>query len=110
VANELFAMASSVSKARAMREDGHPDAANAEEIADLFCRGSRRTVQRLFHDLWHNDDVLKYKVAQHVLDGEHVWLEEGILKVTGAAKALEPEGSGAAGASGAPRPTTVGTH
>jgi alkylation response protein AidB-like acyl-CoA dehydrogenase len=110
VANELFAMASSVSKAQAMREDGHPDAANAEEIADLFCRGSRRTVQRLFHDLWHNDDVLKYKVAQHVLDGEHVWLEEGILKVTGAAKALEPEGSGAAGASGAPRPTTVGTH
>ena len=34
---------------------------------------------RLFHDLWSNDDVRKYKVALKVLDGKHAWLETGIL-------------------------------
>ncbi|HUF78512.1 MAG TPA: acyl-CoA dehydrogenase, partial [Thermoanaerobaculia bacterium] len=91
VANELFAMASSVSRARALAEDGHPDAAKAAELADLFCRGSRRTVKRLFHELWHNDDVLKYEVARRVLDGDHVWLEEGIVELTGAWEADRPE-------------------
>ena len=110
VANELFAMASSISKAHALREDGHPDAGRAAEIADLFCRGSRRTIKRLFYDLWHNDDVLKYKVAQRVLEGEHLWLEEGILQMAGPAKALKPEGAEEAEAAETPRPTTVGTN
>jgi alkylation response protein AidB-like acyl-CoA dehydrogenase len=110
VANELFAMSSSVSKAQAMREDGHPAAERAVEIADLFCRGSRRTVERLFQELWNNDDVLKYKVAQRVLDGDHRWLEEGALDVTGAARSLKPEGAEELEAGSADRPTTVGTH
>jgi alkylation response protein AidB-like acyl-CoA dehydrogenase len=82
VANELFAMAASASRAQAMEAAGHPDAANAAELADLFCRNSRRTVLRLFHELWANDDVRKYKVALRVLDGKHAWLEEGILKLS----------------------------
>ncbi len=79
IANELFAMASSVSRAQALREAGHADAENAAELADLFCRNSRRRVVRLFQDLWSNDDVRKYKVALKVLDGKHAWLEEGSL-------------------------------
>jgi alkylation response protein AidB-like acyl-CoA dehydrogenase len=82
VANELFAQASSVARAQAMEAAGHPDAANAVELADLFCRSSRRLVVQLFHDLWANDDVRKYKVALRVLDGKHAWLEEGILKLS----------------------------
>jgi hypothetical protein len=93
VANELFAMASSVSKAHAMVVEGHPDAERAVEIADLFCRGSRRTVEHLFHQLWNNDDALKYRVAQRILKGEHLWLEEGTLKVVGPAESLVPEGA-----------------
>lgn len=93
VANELFAMASSVSKAHAMVLEGHPEAERAVEIADLFCRTSRRTVQHLFHQLWHNDDDLKYRVAQRVLKGEHLWLEEGTLKMVGPAETLRPEGA-----------------
>ena len=58
-------------------EAGHPEAANAAELADLFCRSSRRKVVRLFHELWANDDVRKYKVALRVLDGKHAWLERG---------------------------------
>jgi len=79
IANELFAMSSSVSRAQALREAGHPDADNAAELADLFCRNSRRRIVRLFQDVWSNDDVRKYKVALKVLDGKHAWLEQGSL-------------------------------
>ena len=79
VANELFAMAASVCRAKALADAGHRDAANATELTDLFCRMSRRLIRRLFRDLWSNDDVRKYRVALRVLDGRHAWLEQGIL-------------------------------
>jgi hypothetical protein len=79
VANELFAMASSVTRAHALREAGSADAEGAAELADIFCRSTRRKVAKLFRDLWANDDVRKYKVALKVLEGKHAWLETGIL-------------------------------
>ncbi|MGH9362483.1 MAG: acyl-CoA dehydrogenase family protein, partial [Thermoanaerobaculia bacterium] len=81
IANELFAMASSVCRADAMRRAGHPEAEKALELADLYCRGARRKVAALFRDLWRNDDVRKYKTALRVLAGDHAWLEEGILNL-----------------------------
>jgi alkylation response protein AidB-like acyl-CoA dehydrogenase len=81
VANELFAMAASVSRAQSLVEQGHPDAAKATELADLFCRNTRRTVGRLFRALWSNDDARKYKVGLKVLGGQHAWLEKGIVHV-----------------------------
>src|SRR3954447_1351010 len=94
VANELFAMAASVARAHAMEEAGHKEAANAAELADLFCRNARRKVLRLFHELWANDDVRKYKVALRVLDGQHAWLEEGALSLRERGEAeLKPEAS-----------------
>jgi alkylation response protein AidB-like acyl-CoA dehydrogenase len=116
VANELLAMASSVCRAQAMAEQGHSDAANAAELADLFCRNARRKVVRLFKDLWANDDVRKYKVALRVLEGRHAWLEDGILKLSDrpqTAGSLKPEPAIAgAPADPAPRPRVrpVGTH
>jgi hypothetical protein len=62
-----------------MADDRDPDAAKAGELADLFCRTSRRKVQRLFRELWQNEDDRSNKVASHVLGGEHAWLERGIL-------------------------------
>jgi alkylation response protein AidB-like acyl-CoA dehydrogenase len=79
VANELFAMAASVTRAHALREAGSADAEGAAELADIFCRTTRRKVAKLFRDLWANDDVRKYKVALKVLEGKHAWLETGIL-------------------------------
>jgi hypothetical protein len=79
IADELFAMAASVSRASGMAAAGSPHAAEARELADLFCRGSRRRVRRLFQDLWRNDDERKYGVARRILDGRHQWLEEGTL-------------------------------
>ncbi|HEV2854373.1 MAG TPA: acyl-CoA dehydrogenase family protein [Thermoanaerobaculia bacterium] len=115
IANELFAMAASVSRAHGMAEAGHPEAANAAELADLFCRNSRRLVVRLFHDLWANDDVRKYKVALKVLDGRHAWVEEGILSLDDrnvSERDLKPEAVGGGKVDPVPMPKVrpVGTH
>jgi alkylation response protein AidB-like acyl-CoA dehydrogenase len=91
VANNLFAMAASVSRAQAMADARHPEAGNAAELADLFCRMARRQVRRHFRDLWSNDDVRKYKVALRVLDGRHAWLEQGILSLGAQLPTARPE-------------------
>lgn len=78
VGNELFAMAASVSRAHAMKQQGHANADRAIELADLFCRQARRKIGRLFIDLWANDDNRKYRVAMNVLKGKHQWLERSV--------------------------------
>ncbi len=79
IAKELFAMAAAVSRAHTCSRQGHPDSEKALALADIFCRSSRRKVKSLFHDLWHNDDGAKYRMALQILAGEHTWLEKGIL-------------------------------
>ncbi|MDH3255184.1 MAG: acyl-CoA dehydrogenase, partial [Acidobacteriota bacterium] len=81
IANELFAMAAVVSQAEALRRTGDPSASRASELADLFCRNSRRDVRRLFRLLWRNDDALKYRLGVKVLQGEHLWMEAGAMGV-----------------------------
>jgi alkylation response protein AidB-like acyl-CoA dehydrogenase len=78
VANELMAMAASLSRAQAVRTVGGPEADGAARLADRFCRGARRTVDGLFAALWHNDDEGAYAVGREVLEGRHAWLEAGI--------------------------------
>jgi len=91
VANELLAMATTISRAQAMVLDKQTDAARAVELADLFCRGSRRRVKAYFHRLWRNDDVFKYDVSRAVLEGRHAWLEHGIVGPSVAATREQPE-------------------
>ena len=97
-----------------MTEQGHGDAAKATELADLFCRNARRKVSRLFHDLWFNDEVRKYKLAQRVLAGDHAWLEQGILGLddqSAAGRSLKPEPAfGPADPKPIPEARPVGTH
>ena len=77
ITNELFAMAASVARARALRAADSLDAAQAALLADAFCRPTRRRVRGLFRDLWRNDDEAAYRLGRAVLAGEHVWLERG---------------------------------
>jgi alkylation response protein AidB-like acyl-CoA dehydrogenase len=79
VANELLAIAATVSRAQHMSRQNHPQSRRAQQLAELFCRESRRKVKDLFRDLWRNDDVRKYRVSRTVLDGHQEWLEEGLL-------------------------------
>jgi hypothetical protein len=64
-------------------KENAPQAAGAVDLADLFCRGSRRRVDRLFHDLMHNDDAHNYETAQRVLEGQFLWAEAGIIDSSG---------------------------
>jgi alkylation response protein AidB-like acyl-CoA dehydrogenase len=77
IANNLFAMAASVSRARYLMNRGGAD--GVEDLADLFCREARRRIHRLFGALWSNDDRLKLRLSRHLLDGRYRWLEEGSL-------------------------------
>ncbi len=94
VANELFAMAAAVSRAHQMQVERHPQARSAVELADLFCRNSRRQVHRYFSDLWNNDDKRKYKVARAVLDGDHLWAEAIYRGRLTPVAAVEPSATG----------------
>jgi len=80
---ELFAIASAAVYARTIAHERPERAESATELADLFCRQARRRVDRLFTELWANDDDEGYALARAVLDGRHTWIEEGILDPSG---------------------------
>jgi alkylation response protein AidB-like acyl-CoA dehydrogenase len=80
IANELFAIAASVSRAKTLVDTRAPEAAEAVRLADVFCRQARRRVRSLFGELWSNDDVARYAHGVRVLQGEEAWLEAGILE------------------------------
>jgi alkylation response protein AidB-like acyl-CoA dehydrogenase len=65
---DLYAMSAAITKA-------NTQGADAVELADNFCRMAERRIKQKFHDLWHNDDDLKYKAAQKVLAAKYTWLE-----------------------------------
>ena len=95
VSDELFAMTASISRAHALRRAGRPEAERALELADLFCRNSRREVGRLFHELWHNDDAANYRVGVAVMEGRHAWLHEGTVSITEHSVSVAPAKSAA---------------
>jgi alkylation response protein AidB-like acyl-CoA dehydrogenase len=85
VGADLFAMSAAVSRAQQIRSAGRPEAARAVELADIFCRMTRRRIEERFRAMRSNDDVANYRTARRVLDGEHQWLESGLVP----AEALE---------------------
>jgi len=90
IANELFVMALCITRARGLAAAGDEQARQAETLAQLFCRNSRRRVQNLFRDLWRNDDAFKYGVGRDVLAGEHAWLERGPMELGFTAEEMRP--------------------
>jgi alkylation response protein AidB-like acyl-CoA dehydrogenase len=108
VANELFAMAASVTRAEALRRAGAPEAREAADLADLFGRISRRRVRHLFGELWNNDDDVRYRAAMDVLKGRHEWMESGIVERAPVAQAASTPAPPAAKA--APSKVPVGVH
>jgi alkylation response protein AidB-like acyl-CoA dehydrogenase len=90
IANELFAMAASVSRAQALRTAGLPEAERAVRMADHFCLRTRRKVRGLFDALWSNDDEAAYRMGRAVLAGEHAWMEKGGMGLGLTVEELKP--------------------
>jgi alkylation response protein AidB-like acyl-CoA dehydrogenase len=80
---ELFAISSAVIYAQTLQAERPDRAAEAVQLADLFCRQARRRADALFAELFDNDDDAAYALAQDVLSGSFTWDEEGILDLSG---------------------------
>jgi len=74
---ELYAMSAACVRARMLATE------EARELADAFCRQSRLRTQRLFTELWENEDTRNYKLAQDVLGGRYTFVEAGIVDPSG---------------------------
>ena len=80
---ELYAIASAAVYANTIKSERPELAEQAFELADLFCKQARSRVDRLFDDLWTNNDDANYAAAQAVLDGRFAWVEEGVADPSG---------------------------
>ena len=80
---ELFSIAAAASYAHTTGREQPERGAEASELAELFCNQARRRAQRLFQELWSNDDDANHAAAQRVLAGRYLWLEDGIVDPAG---------------------------
>jgi alkylation response protein AidB-like acyl-CoA dehydrogenase len=74
ISAELLAMSAVCSRAHAQSAT----TPNAVELAEVFCRMSRRQVEQRFDNLFDNDDVSIYRTAQRVMANELTWLEQNV--------------------------------
>jgi alkylation response protein AidB-like acyl-CoA dehydrogenase len=100
IGGELFAISAAVVYANTIAQETPERADSALELADLFCKQSRRRSEQLFHDLWRNEDDANHELALKVLDGRYTWLEEGILDPAGEGPVISPGLEGEAAAEG----------
>lgn len=78
IGTELFAMAATCSYA-AMLFKEKPQDSSSVELAEFFCKLSKRRIDQSFKELGSNDDHSANKTTQTVLDGDLEWLEEGVI-------------------------------
>jgi hypothetical protein len=76
---ELYAMSATCVRTKMIVDSGVAESEAAVELAELFCAGARRRVDKYFHDLWQNDDTENYEAAQKVLEGRYIWAEQGVI-------------------------------
>src|SRR3954467_6804849 len=94
IGSELYAIAAACVYAETIQQE-HPERSEqAHELADLFCRQSRRRADHLFGQLWANDDDLNTKRALAALDGRYKWVEDGVIDPSGDGPMIQsqPEG------------------
>ena len=90
VVNELFAMTASIARAIAMEKRGAEGATEAAELAEMFCKNSRRVVEERFYQLWSNDDDAKVAVTKQVMGDAYTWMEampQGVISTDDSADA-----------------------
>lgn len=78
IGTELFAMTATIARATQMVKD-NPNDKSPIELADLFCRESRRKVKSSFEQFTSVDDESCRKLANKFLDDKLAWMEEGIV-------------------------------
>ncbi len=85
---ELFAMTATIVRAQRDTKRGIGQG-TSYELADTFCRASRRRVEKLFAGIMSNDDPLDTATAKGVLEGRFTWLEAGVVAAPTEGKSAE---------------------
>jgi hypothetical protein len=80
---ELYAISAACVYADTIAREQPQRREDAYELADLFASQARRRADRLFTELWANDDDAQYKTAQKVLEGRYTWFEHDVLDPAG---------------------------
>ncbi len=75
---ELLAISATCARAHQLVQQ-NPSERGPLELAAVFSRQARRRIEERFANVFDNDDVATYAVAQQVLRGEHTWLETGMV-------------------------------
>jgi alkylation response protein AidB-like acyl-CoA dehydrogenase len=83
IGSELFAIAAACTYASTLAQDDPANRDSIHELADLFCRQARRRTERLFTELWSNDDDHQYDLAQSLLKGRYRFFERDVLDPAG---------------------------
>lgn len=76
---ELFAIAASCTRAEMLRREDPAVGESATQLAATFCAQSRQRIDVLFDQLWANTDRQDRALAAGVLEGDHLWLERGVI-------------------------------
>jgi alkylation response protein AidB-like acyl-CoA dehydrogenase len=80
---ELFAISCACVYADTIGRRAPAHKEQAYELAELFSRQARRRADRLFSELFSNDDAKQYTAAQQVLEGRYDWFAGEVLDPAG---------------------------
>ena len=79
IGTELFIMSAACSYANSLKAD-EPNAKNAVELADYYCKEAETRIGKLFRDIGRNNDAATLKLNKSFMQGDFVWLEDEIAR------------------------------
>lgn len=79
IGTELFIMSAACSYAGSLQASD-PNAANAVELADYYCKEATIRIEKLFSDIRRNNDSATLKLNTRFMHGAFEWLEDEIAK------------------------------
>ena len=79
IGTELFIMSAACSYAGSLQAS-EPNAANAVELADYYCKEATIRIEKLFSDIRRNNDSATLKLNARFMHGAFEWLEDEIAK------------------------------
>ena len=83
IGSELYAIACACTYASTRAGEDPENREAIFELAGLFCGQARRRAERLFNELFANDDDDQYQRAQAILDGRYEFFEDDVLDPAG---------------------------
>ena len=79
IGTELFIMSAACSYAGSLQAS-EPNAVNAVELADYYCKEATIRIEKLFSDIRRNNDSATLKLNARFMHGAFEWLEDEIAK------------------------------